>query len=108
MPARLGPDIVALQAEDHYVRVHTALGSELLLMRLSDAIAELDGRPGLRVHRSWWVARTAVVGCEARGRKLGLRLTNGLLAPVARNAVVDAKALAPSGGLAAASGRPRA
>jgi hypothetical protein len=31
----------------------------LLLMRFSDATAELDGLPGLRVHRSWWIAEGA-------------------------------------------------
>ena len=51
---------IALQGEDHYVRIHTALGSELVLMRLGDAIQELDGLEGERVHRSWWVARRAV------------------------------------------------
>ncbi|MGH6783457.1 MAG: hypothetical protein ACREBP_02415, partial [Sphingomicrobium sp.] len=39
LPKRLGEEIVALEAEDHYLRVHTALGSDLVLMRLSDAIA---------------------------------------------------------------------
>jgi hypothetical protein len=93
--AGLGADVVALQAEDHYVRVHTQSGSELLLMRLSDAIAELDGLPGLRVHRSWWVASEAIVGREEKGRNLRLRLRDGLLAPVARKAAADVKALIP-------------
>ena len=34
LPPALGSDIIALEMEDHYVRVHTALGSELVLMRL--------------------------------------------------------------------------
>ncbi|MEL7446814.1 MAG: LytTR family transcriptional regulator, partial [Pseudomonadota bacterium] len=46
LPAALGSDILALEMEDHYVRVHTALGSELVLMRLRDAMAELDGIEG--------------------------------------------------------------
>ena len=43
LPSRLGGEVIALQAEDHYVRVHTALGSDLLLMRFADAVAEADG-----------------------------------------------------------------
>ncbi len=83
---RLGGDVLALQGEDHYVRVHTALGSELLLMRLGDAIEELDGLAGERVHRSWWVARDAVAAARVNGRRVLLTLTNGLEAPVNREA----------------------
>jgi hypothetical protein len=87
LPVRLGRDLIALQAEDHYVRVHTAAGSDLLLMRLADAIAEAEGVEGLRVHRSWWVARSAVAGGRTEGRRAVLSLTNGLAVPVSRDAV---------------------
>jgi hypothetical protein len=83
---RLGTEILALQGEDHYVRVHTPLGSELLLMRLGDAVDELEGLPGERVHRSWWVAPDAVAAVRANGRRLSLTLTNGLEVPVTREA----------------------
>nr|QQZ51292.1 LytTR family transcriptional regulator DNA-binding domain-containing protein [Phenylobacterium glaciei] len=69
--------------EDHYVRVHTAVRSELILMRLSDAVAR-TGREGLQVHRSWWVARDAVTEVIRDGRNLRLKLLNGLEVPVAR------------------------
>ncbi len=84
--SRLGTEVLALQGEDHYVRVHTALGSELVLMRLGDAIRDLDGVPGERVHRSWWVARQAVGAVRPNGRRLSLTLTNGLQVPVSREA----------------------
>lgn len=53
-------DIYALAAEDHYVRVITARGDELVLMRLSDAIRETAPLKGLSPHRSWWVAEAGV------------------------------------------------
>jgi len=84
LPSRLGGELLCLQAEDHYLRVHTPLGSDLMLCRLSDAIAELGGLPGLQVHRSYWVAKAAVAGVERNGKKLALRLTNGLEVPVSR------------------------
>ena len=84
LPAALGRDILALQAEDHYVRVHTAKGSALLLMRLADAIEDLGGLEGMRVHRSWWVSRHAISASAMQGRKLLLTLTNGVAAPVTR------------------------
>lgn len=81
---------VCLQMEDHYVRVHGASGSQLVLMTLSDAIAR-TGKPGLQVHRSWWVALDAVEGAIVDGRNLRLKLTNGLEAPVARSAVAKVR-----------------
>lgn len=87
LPAHLGADVLALEAEDHYVRVHTARGSTLLLMRLADAVAELDGLDGERTHRSWWVARKAVAAARPEGRRMTLTLANGVEAPVTREAV---------------------
>ena len=84
VPARLGRELIALEAEDHYLRVHTALGSELILARLSDAVAQLEGYDGLQVHRSWWVAADAVAGLVIQDGRLALRLRNGLTAPVSR------------------------
>jgi len=86
MSPRLGRTVLALQGEDHYVRIHTPLGSELLLMRLRDAIAGLEGLAGEQVHRSWWVAKEAVAAVRADGRRLSLTLTNGLEVPVSRDA----------------------
>ncbi|WP_292050516.1 LytTR family DNA-binding domain-containing protein, partial [Brevundimonas sp. UBA5866] len=52
LPAKLrGAELWAVQAEDHYLRLHTERGSDLILMRLSDAIDELDGLEGARTHR---------------------------------------------------------
>ena len=84
LPPHLGTDLIALEMEDHYVRAHTALGSELILLRLRDAMAELDGIEGQQVHRSWWVARHAVEDVRRDGRNLRLVLPGGLEAPVAR------------------------
>jgi hypothetical protein len=35
--------IYAVEAQDHYLRVHTGAGTELVLMRFGDALVELDG-----------------------------------------------------------------
>ncbi len=85
-------DILCLQMEDHYVRVHVAAGSHLVLATLSQAIAALGEADGLQVHRSWWVARKAVVEAEVHGRNLRLRLTNGVSAPVSRASVAILRA----------------
>jgi DNA-binding LytR/AlgR family response regulator len=84
LPADLGSAIIALEMEDHYLRVHTMLGSALVLMRLRDGIALLGDLEGMQVHRSWWVAREAVEDVVRDGRNMRLKLPRGLEAPVAR------------------------
>ena len=92
LPPALGSDIIALEMEDHYVRVHTALGSEMVLMRLRDAMAHVGHIEGRQVHRSWWVARLAVDDVKREGRNVRLILPRGLEAPVARAQVAELKA----------------
>lgn len=84
LPPRLGRELLAVEAEDHYLRVHTRLGSDLILMRMADAEAELVGLNGARTHRSWWVARSAVMRAERQGQAVRFELTNGLSVPVSR------------------------
>jgi hypothetical protein len=85
-------EVLCLQMEDHYVRVHARAGSRLVLATMAQAIAALGSRSGLRVHRSWWVAEDAVTGAVAEGRNLRLVLVNGLSAPVARASVAAVRA----------------
>ena len=92
LPPRLGRELLCLQMEDHYVRAHTAKGSDLILTPLKDAIAELGDTDGLQVHRSWWVARRAVAVPVAKGRSYALKLTNGLDVPVSRASVAKLRA----------------
>jgi len=85
LPSRLrGATLIAVQAEDHYLRIHTDRGSDLILMRLSDALAELDGLEGARTHRSWWVARDAVRDVRRGDGRAQLALAGELTAPVSR------------------------
>lgn len=77
--------LIALEAQDHYLRVHTRTGSRLVLHRLSDGIADAAGIDGLQVHRGWWVASEAVTGTYVANGRRWLLLSNGLSVPVSRN-----------------------
>ena len=92
LPPGIGGEIIALETEDHYLRVHTAGGSALILMRMADAGAMLDARLGAQVHRRWWVAEAAVAGMEIEEQRLSLRLTDDRLVPVGRTFAAAAKA----------------
>ena len=76
--------LVALSATDHYVEVVTERGSELVLMRLADAITEAAPTKGLQVHRSHWVALERVQGTRRRGDGALLDMGAGLEIPVSR------------------------
>lgn len=85
---RLLPDVgpvYALKGEDHYVRIFGQSGEQLVLMRLRDAIADLQDDQGVQVHRSWWVSRTAVASVRRIGRTAELTLVDGTVVPVARD-----------------------
>lgn len=85
VPPALGRDLLALEMEDHYLRIHTVLGSDLILLRLRDALAELGPARGRQVHRSWWVAESAVASVERSNGRLRLVLRNGLRVPVSKS-----------------------
>ena len=95
-PVQLAPQLLAqtlcLEMEDHYIRVHTAAGSELVLLPMRQAIEQLSKVDGPRVHRSWWVSRAAVRTIGRNGRAMVLELSNGLKVPVARNNVTSLRA----------------
>ena len=84
LPAHLGKNILSLEAQDHYVNVTTDNGSALVLIRLADAIAELEGLEGLRIHRSHWVATNAISKTKRENGKLLVELSNGTALPVSR------------------------
>jgi len=78
--------LIRLEVQDHYVLVVTTRGTELLLMRLADAIGEAG--PGRQVHRSHWVAEHPenflVRGVGKNGR-LAIRAADGADIPVSRS-----------------------
>ena len=92
LPPGIGSDIIALETEDHYLRVHAIGGSALILMRMADAVALLDPQLGAQVHRRWWVAQAAVAGVRTEGQKLSLCLIDNNLVPVGRTFSAAAKA----------------
>lgn len=74
-----GEAVLALSAEDHYLRVHTRHGEALVLMSL--AAATDDRTDGFRIHRSHWVARAAIARVEADR----IHLWTGLTLPLSRH-----------------------
>jgi len=83
--------LVSMTTQDHYVEVTTTGGRDLVLIRLSDAIAETAPAKGLQVHRSHWVALDQVRAARRDGGKVVLTLADGRDIPVSRTYVPAVK-----------------
>ena len=83
--------LIAVQAEDHYLRVHTEMGDELLAMRFADALDTLSNVHGFQLHRSWWVPAAAIESVQWRRGAGQARLAGGLVAPISRTHVATLK-----------------
>lgn len=84
-PEQLKGEIRFMQMEDHYLRVHTEYGSELVLHRMSDAVEDLADTDGQQVHKSWWVARAAVDKIHNVNRKRSIVAFDGTIIPIGRS-----------------------
>jgi LytTr DNA-binding domain len=85
LPPGVGRDILCLKAQEHYTEVVTSQGSALVYMRFSDAVAlAATGIDGVQIHRSYWVAYTAMAGFDRTDGRIFTRLINGETLPVSR------------------------
>ncbi len=87
LPANKRGPVLRLESQDHYVLIVTSRGSELVLMRLSDAVGEVPEELGIRIHRSHWVAYAAMETLEREPGKNGrshLLTKDGARLPVSR------------------------
>ena len=84
--------LIAVAAEDHYLRVHTDAGDELITARFSDALLELAGVAGYQTHRSWWVAADAIDEVRWNRGRGEARLKCGLTVPISRSNAAPLKA----------------
>lgn len=84
LPKHLGRDLLWLSSQDHYLEVKTIKGKDLILMRLGDAVKELEDYAGARIHRSHWVADAAVERIETREGRLFVHLNDETCLPISR------------------------
>lgn len=83
--------LLQISVEDHYSRIRTSRGSELVLLRFTDALRETGAAEGLQVHRSHWVASEFAEGLRSANGKLALVLKDGSEIPVSRTYAVDVR-----------------
>ena len=83
LPKSLGTNVIAISSDLHYLHVYTDLGRCMILGSLQQA-ADAMGDAGLRVHRSHWVSRRAIVKIVKNRDQWYCLLTNGLKLPISR------------------------
>lgn len=74
----------AITAEQHYLRIYTSAGDDLILMRFSDALDELSSVDGLQIHRSHWVSAAGFKAFSEEDKRLFVILQNDVVLPVSR------------------------
>lgn len=85
VPEGLEGELLAVQVEDHYLRIYTDKGSNLVLGQLSGVCHDLRGCDGQQVHRSWWVSVAAIAELRKAGRDSEILMSNGIVVPVSRS-----------------------
>lgn len=93
LPAEIGDELVSLTMQDHYLSVTTSKGTALIHLRFSDALEELAARPGARIHRSHWVAASAVERIVRHNGKAVAVLNDGRKLPISRPYLAAARRL---------------
>ncbi|MEP0068688.1 LytTR family DNA-binding domain-containing protein [Pyruvatibacter sp.] len=81
--------LLALEAQQHYIKVHTSTGTELVYYKFGDALNELQAFDGVQIHRSYWVARAAIEGIERNGKNHRVTLTSGEKMPISKSREKD-------------------
>ncbi len=78
-----GTRLYRISSDNHHIRVLTSDGDERrVLMRLGDAIQEVDVEQGMCVHRSHWVARHAISHVKRVDGREVIELACGAHVPV--------------------------
>lgn len=76
--------VLRAEAQEHYVRLTTAMENRMVLYRFNDIVAELPDDAGMQVHRSHWISFETMVRLVREDGRLWLELTDGERVPVSR------------------------
>ena len=86
--------IYAFCAEGHYTRIYSQSGNLFIHQSFSNVLHASKDLDGVQVHRSWWVAKAAVIDFRRSGSAGEISLINGVRVPVARRRMHDEAVLA--------------
>lgn len=85
-------DLIAAEAQEHYVKLKATVQGGMALYRFGDAVRDLARYPGMQVHRSHWVADPAVAAVIGKRGSMKLELSTGEIVPVSRRYELEVEA----------------
>ena len=85
-------DLLAAEAQEHYVKLKATEQGGMALYRFGDAVRDLRRYKGMQVHRSHWVADEAVLAVIGKRGAMKLELTSGEIVPVSRRYELEVEA----------------
>ncbi|MFV0474019.1 MAG: LytTR family DNA-binding domain-containing protein [Pikeienuella sp.] len=85
-------ELLAAEAQEHYVKLKATEQGGLALYRFGDAVRDLGRYPGMQIHRSHWVADLAVAAVIGKRGGLKIELTTGETVPVSRRYELEVEA----------------
>lgn len=85
-------DLLAAEAQEHYVKLKATEQGGMALYRFGDAVRDLRRYKGMQVHRSHWVADEAVSAVIGKRGAMKLELTSGEIVPVSRRYELEVEA----------------
>ena len=77
--------VYCMEAQEHYISITTSDGNRMVLHRFSDAVKQTPSTLGMQVHRSHWVAHSAVRDVILEGQSMKLKLIDDKEVPVSRS-----------------------
>lgn len=75
-------EIFAIKAEQHYIKIWSAAGTDLVRYRFRDLQGEFAECNAAQVHRSWWVNFDSVEQVRRAGRSVELVVNDDIVVPV--------------------------
>ena len=91
LPHSIRGPVQHLEMQDHYVKATTTQGSELVLMRMADAVAALADTNGIQIHRSYWINPKFAQSHTRKNGQAHVVMQDGTEFPVSRTYVKTAK-----------------
>ncbi|MFN3261756.1 MAG: LytTR family DNA-binding domain-containing protein [Pikeienuella sp.] len=85
-------DLLAAEAQEHYVKLKATGQGGMALYRFGDAVRDLARYPGMQIHRSHWVADPAVAAVIGKRGSMKLELSTGEVIPVSRRYELEVEA----------------
>lgn len=85
-------ELLAAEAQEHYVKLKATDQGGMALYRFGDAVRDLGRYQGIQVHRSHWVADAAVAAVIGKRGAMKLEISTGEIIPVSRRYELEVEA----------------